>query len=242
MTSIHFSGLSEPFALLSDRLILVPTPIAVSSATYRKLYAKLHADAGFCRMGFGSRFPIKNWSDSDTREMIETRDIARSWKKYDVGDFAVGLLPESSRSNDTNPREQKSRFSVLKDSQLEKFLGPNLALLDEINWVGYSGIRHASTTSLPAREAGDPALPPWQEMVEVRYGVAPECWGTGVAKEATEAVMGWAVDDRGVRRFVAETERDNSRSGRVLQKLGFVLSGTDYWKNPEEIEWEMVVR
>jgi len=40
--------------------------------------------------------------------------------------------------------------------------------------------------------------------------------------------MEWAVVERGVRRFIAETERDNSRSGRVLEKLGFTMSGTNY--------------
>lgn len=55
-------------------------------------------------------------------------------------------------------------------------------------------------------------------------------WGTGIARIAAKAVMQWAVVERGVRRFIAETERENSRSGRVLEKLGFTISGTDYCK------------
>src|ERR1700712_3650564 len=98
MSSLQFPGLPEPFAILTDRLIILPTPIAVSSVTYRMMYARLHADAGFCRMGFGRDFPLKNWSDSETRSFIETRDIERSWKKYSLGDFAVGLRG-SSRSD-----------------------------------------------------------------------------------------------------------------------------------------------
>ncbi|KAJ5752540.1 hypothetical protein N7520_009457 [Penicillium odoratum] len=242
MGSLQISYISEPFAILTDRLILLPTPIAVSSATYRKLYATLHADASFCQMGFGNRFPVKNWSDDETRNMIETRDIALSWTKFDLGDFAVGL--RECQFNDKSPHERKSPPSVklIKGSELEKLTGIDLAHLEEIHWVGYAGIRDATTTSLlRVREAGDPAFPPWQEMVEVRYGVSPECWGTGIAKEAMEAVIRWAVDERGVRRFIAETERENQRSGRVLQKLGFNLSGTNYFKEPLEIEWELVV-
>lgn len=245
MSSLQSQGLPEPFAIITDRLVVFPTPIAVSSATYRKMYARLHADAGFCRMGFGSRFPLKYWNDSETGSFIETRDINRSWKKYSLGDFAVGLRgsPQPDKNpRDTDAKQNKPRFSILRGTELEELTGLNMELLDEIHWVGYAGIRDASTTSIPAREAGDPALPPWQEMVELRYGVSPECWGTGVAREAAEAVMGWAVDERGVRRFIAETERDNERSGRVLQKLGFSHSGTDYWKEPAEIEWELVVR
>ncbi|KAJ6109611.1 hypothetical protein N7486_001846 [Penicillium sp. IBT 16267x] len=246
MTSLQFPGLPEPFAILTDRLIILPTPIAVSSVTYRKMYARLHADAGFCRMGFGSDFPLKNWNDSETRSFIETRDIERSWKKYSLGDFAVGLRGPS-QSDEKTPRDQdvnqdKPRLSVLRGAELEELIGLDVVLLDEIHWVGYAGIRDGSTTSIPAREAGEPAFPPWQEMVELRYGVSPECWGTGIAKAAAESVMEWAMDERGVRRFIAETEADNERSGRVLQKLGFSHSGTDYWMDPGEIEWELVVR
>ncbi|KAH7321438.1 hypothetical protein BKA65DRAFT_408814, partial [Rhexocercosporidium sp. MPI-PUGE-AT-0058] len=50
-------------------------------------------------------------------------------------------------------------------------------------------------------------------------------WRVGIVRNAAEAVIQWAV-----RRFIAKTERDNSRSGRVLEKLGFMLSGTDYCK------------
>ncbi|KAJ5993151.1 hypothetical protein N7451_008875 [Penicillium sp. IBT 35674x] len=246
MSSLQLSGLSEPFAILTDRLIVLPTPIAVSSVTYRKMYARLHADAGFCRMGFGSRFPLKNWNDSETKSFIETRDIDRNWKKYSLGDFAVGLRgssqPDDKNARDKDAKQSRPRFSVLRGNELEEFTGLDMELLDDIHWVGYAGVRDASTTSMPAREAGDPALPPWQEMVELRYGVSPEGWGTGITKEAAEAVMGWAADERGVRRFIAETEKDNERSGRVLQKLGFSLSDTDYWKDPGEFEWELVVR
>ncbi|KAL4995498.1 hypothetical protein BDV10DRAFT_174627 [Aspergillus recurvatus] len=78
-------------------------------------------------------------------------------------------------------------------------------------------------------------------MVELRYGIEPEFWGQSMAREAAEAVIQWAIDERGVKRFIAETERGNSRSATVLQKLGFKLSGTDYWKEESEIEWELVV-
>jgi RimJ/RimL family protein N-acetyltransferase len=41
---------------------------------------------------------------------------------------------------------------------------------------------------------------------------------------------------RVVRRFVAETERDNVGSGRFLERMGFRKSGTDYSKEPSERE------
>ncbi|KAH8427044.1 GNAT family N-acetyltransferase [Aspergillus melleus] len=75
-----------------------------------------------------------------------------------------------------------------------------------------------------------------------RCGLAPEYWGKGIAKEAAEAIMRWAVNERGVKRFIAETERGNVQSARLLQKMGFVESGTDYWKEPSEVEWALDVK
>ncbi|KAG9185963.1 hypothetical protein G6011_02519 [Alternaria panax] len=109
---------------------------------------------------------------------------------------------------------------------------------DSIKWLGYAGVRDATTTSLPTRDASDAPLPPWEEMIELRYGVAPACWGQGVAREAAEAVMQWAATEKGAKRFIAETEKGNARSRRVLEKMGFRRAGTEYWKNENEVEWE----
>lgn len=236
MGCIKLDGGIQPFVMTTPRLIIVPTPIAVSLKPYRTLYAGLHSDASFCEMGFGSHFPPRNWNDDETREVIETRDIGRSWNKHAIGDFAVGLRgssgfdPESSQTS----LLKGENYMSLGGSDLEQFVGTE--------WVGYAGIRDASTTSLPPRGPEDPALPPWQEMVEIRYGISPKFWGKGLAKEAAEAIMQWSIQRRGVTRFIAETERENERSARLLQKLGFVASGTDYWKEPSEIEWEFIVQ
>lgn len=236
MASTISNEVIQPFALTTPRLIIIPTPIAVSVKSYRSLYASLHADASFCEMGFGSHFLPRNWDDDETRNVIQTRDINRSWAKYSIGDFAVGLREPAQAD------QEPGKFSIVHGEEFERLVGPQLENLSSTEWVGYSGIRDASTTSLPPREAGDPPLPPWQEMVEIRYGVSPRFWGGGLAKEASEAIMQWSVQERGVRRFIAETERDNARSGRLLQKLGFSASGTDYWKEPSEVEWQFIVQ
>lgn len=186
-------------------------------------------------MGFGSHFQPRSWSDTETHDVIQTRDIARCWNVRGMGDFAVGLRPDSIRSNLNGTATQ---IQIVKQDSLTDL---GIGNLDEITWVGYAGVRDGTTTSMPAREANDPPLPHWTEMVEIRYGVSPAHWGCGIAKEAAEAVMYWAVEERGVRRFIAETERPNKRSARALEKLGFVLSGTDYWKEPSEVEWERAV-
>ncbi|KAI9037474.1 GNAT family N-acetyltransferase [Aspergillus affinis] len=228
----------EPFAIQTPRLIIIPTPIAISSKSYRALYAELHANERFCQIAFGEHFKARRWSDDETRGVIETRDIARCWKPRGLGDFALGLR-ESISPEDV---PCLSGISVLRTSEFEILAGTKGERLDQVKWVGYAGVRDATTTSLPPREVDDPSLPPWDEMVELRYGLAPDFWGRGIAKEAAEAIMQWAVNERGVKRFIAETERGNVQSARLLQKLGFVESGTEYWKEPSEVEWAMVMR
>lgn len=224
----------ESFVILTPRLIVLPTPRAISLISYRRLYASLHADIDFCEMAFGVHFPPRQWSDDETCDVIQARDIMRCWKVRGMGDFAVGLRPAEISMESSNDIE------ILKGDDFEGNSRLNIHDLNDIIWVGYAGVRDGTTTSIPPREADDPPLPPWNEMVEIRYGVSPMHWGNGIAKEAAEAVMHWAVKARGVTRFIAETERPNKRSARALEKLGFTLSGTNYWKQPSEVEWERI--
>ncbi|KAJ5824745.1 Acyl-CoA N-acyltransferase [Penicillium robsamsonii] len=231
----------EQFAILTPRFIIVPTTTAVSFKSYRALYSELHANVDFCQMGFGHHFPARTWSDDETRDWMQTRDIRRCWQKRGLGDFAVGLRgPSTFESNNNSTHD--GNFTMLKGDDYVRVAGVNNIHLAASEWVGYAGLRDATTTSMPPREPGDPALPSWLEMIELRYGVSPKFWGQGIVQEASQAVMQWSVDERGVKRFIAETERDNSRSAKVLQKLGFTLSDTNYWKEPSELEWERAAK
>jgi RimJ/RimL family protein N-acetyltransferase len=243
-----------PFAIITPTLILVPTPIAINVQSYRALYAKLHADPTFCTMAFAHHFPPTNWTDSETRETIHTRDVVRCWEKRGMGDFAVGLLPSHFYTNFEHLQNWVGfdigkvigeGIRIIDDYGFEKLYGRDGKGLEGMEWVGYAGVRDATTTSLPEHLPSEPPLPDWMEMIELRYGLAEEYWGKGIAKGAAEAVMLWGQNERGVRRFIAETERGNESSGKVLQKLGFVLRGEKpgrgYWKEESGVEWERVV-
>ncbi|RYN99248.1 hypothetical protein AA0120_g2049 [Alternaria tenuissima] len=227
---------SRRFALLTSRLILIPTPLAISIPSYVNLYADLHDNAAFCSMGFGSAFLVQTRTQEQMQEVIATRDIALSWDKRAIGDFAVGRRSKLQIEDTTGRKLAAATNTVVIIDESD--MGGVCQTLDDIEWLGYVGVRDATTTSLPSRNASDAPLPPWEEMVELRYGVAPSCWGQGVAREAAEAVMQWAATERGVKRFIAETEKENARSGRVLEKMGFKKSGTQYWKDEDEVEWE----
>ncbi|MBQ6164131.1 MAG: GNAT family N-acetyltransferase [Clostridia bacterium] len=62
--------------------------------------------------------------------------------------------------------------------------------------------------------------------VEIGYGVSEEYRNRGVATEAVGAAVRWALDQPGVTRVEAETEPGNKASQRVLEKCGFVPTGT----------------
>lgn len=220
-----------PFVLVTTSLILVPTPIAILLPEYRIMYSSLHADPKFCQMAFSHHFPPRKWSDAETLDSLRTRDVERCWNQRGMGDFAVGrrvVLAHPVLGSDSG----RCIPGLMNDIRLLE--GPQFHALelDLVEWIGYAGVRDATMTSMPPRLEDDPDLPPWLEMIELRYGLSPQNWGSGLARPAAEAVMQWAVSERGVRRFIAETEKENSRSGRVLEKLGFTKSETDYWKEP----------
>jgi ribosomal-protein-alanine N-acetyltransferase len=63
-------------------------------------------------------------------------------------------------------------------------------------------------------------LPNTSGEVELLYGLAPACWGQGLATEAARAVLRHAFDDLRVACVVAATDPPNRASIRVLERLG----------------------
>ena len=63
-------------------------------------------------------------------------------------------------------------------------------------------------------------------VVEIGYGIFEEYQGQGCATEAVDAAVNWALQQPGVTRVEAETAPDNRASQRVLEKCGFLPSGT----------------
>ena len=63
-------------------------------------------------------------------------------------------------------------------------------------------------------------------MAEIGYGILEEFQGQGYATEAIDATVVWALKQSNVTRVEAETEPDNRASQRVLEKCGFLPTGT----------------
>ncbi|KAF2641394.1 hypothetical protein P280DRAFT_469017 [Massarina eburnea CBS 473.64] len=228
----------KPFIILTTRLLIVPTPLAIDSPSYISLYQSLHANQAFCEMGFGKEFLAVQWTEEQTREKIVGFDVGVSWAENELGDFGVALRHVNgkevmeARVLDGLEEERKGLEVMIVESGEEVN-----RLISSPQWIGYAGVRDC-TYSIPARLPSDPALPPLHERIELRYGIAPAHWGKGLASEAAKAVIQWAKTEKGVKRLLAETEGDNSRSARVLEKMGFVeLEGNLFWKDGGQKEW-----
>ena len=63
-------------------------------------------------------------------------------------------------------------------------------------------------------------------ITEIGYGIAEDYQGCGYATEAVNATVLWALNQFGVECVTAETEIDNIASVRVLEKCGFIRTGT----------------
>lgn len=60
--------------------------------------------------------------------------------------------------------------------------------------------------------------------VEIGYGIDDEYQGKGYAKEAISCIVKWASEQEGVKAVIAETEKDNIASHKVLQNAGMTFS------------------
>lgn len=68
--------------------------------------------------------------------------------------------------------------------------------------------------------------------VEIGYGILEAFRGRGYATEAVGAAVDWALRQPGVTHVEAETDPGNGASMRVLEKCGFVPSGTTGEEGP----------
>lgn len=63
--------------------------------------------------------------------------------------------------------------------------------------------------------------------VEIGYALVPLARGAGLATEAVDLLVGWALSQPGVRAVCARVDRGNVASERLLARLGFEPDGQD---------------
>lgn len=69
---------------------------------------------------------------------------------------------------------------------------------------------------------------------EFGYWYGKPYWGLGIATEAGQAAIRFAWDDLGLDHLISGCFEANLASGRVLKKLGFVVTGRENrWSEPQ---------
>ena len=86
--------------------------------------------------------------------------------------------------------------------------------------IGFVGLSHPTT------------LPPMAAEVEVGWRLARAHWGQGYATEAAAEAVRIAFEERRVPRLISIIDRDNARSLRVAEKLGFA-----HWRDMDHPRW-----
>lgn len=80
----------------------------------------------------------------------------------------------------------------------------------------------------------DPANP-----MEIGWRLRPDRWGRGYALEAAERMARFAFEDLDAPLLCAICDPDNTRSARVMQKLGMRLRGQETWQGRAVLAYQI---
>lgn len=74
------------------------------------------------------------------------------------------------------------------------------------------------------------------------YALMPECWGKGLAQEAASLAISYGFLELGLHRIEADTEPNNLRSNKVLERLGFQREGLlrERFAHPDGIQDSLI--
>ena len=86
-------------------------------------------------------------------------------------------------------------------------------------------------------ELGFKGAPDAAGQVEIGYGTMPLQQGRGLMTEAVGGMAGWAAKRNGIKTLLAETDKNNFASIRILQKNNF----TYYTAKGDMLWWKKEV-
>jgi RimJ/RimL family protein N-acetyltransferase len=79
-----------------------------------------------------------------------------------------------------------------------------MTLVESDEFAGFCGLRHFGE----------------EPLVEILYGIEPALWGSGLAVEASQAVLQFGFEQAGLAKIYAGADPPNAASIRVMEKLG----------------------
>jgi RimJ/RimL family protein N-acetyltransferase len=116
-----------------------------------------------------------------------------------------------------DPEVKRYAGGVLTRAQSEKLLKRFIESVRTTGW-GAIAIKERSTNRIVGLcgfyATGEP------QEAEIFYGLARDAWGQGYATEAGRALLDAGVRQLGLTSIIAPVHPENSRSIRVLEKIG----------------------
>ena len=127
-------------------------------------------------------------------------------------------------------REIGAHVPAWLPGQLEHFLQYRLAQLTVDpsirRWLGRSMILEDGSGPRVVGTIGFHGPPDDQGRLEIGYSVDPVYRRRGLAREAVRAMLGWAVSEHSIHRFIASIAPANEPSLRLAAGFGFVQTGS----------------
>jgi RimJ/RimL family protein N-acetyltransferase len=159
---------------------------------------------------------------SQTAILTTNRLILRSWRRSDREPFArMNADPRVMEffAMRLSPEESDSMLERIETHFRQNGFGLWAAELRRDGaFVGFVGF------DIPSYEA------PYS--VELGWRLAREHWGQGLATEGAQAVVGYGFRTLAFREIVATTVPANTRSRRVMEKLGMTHDSADDFEHP----------
>lgn len=157
--------------------------------------------------------------------MIQTeRLLLRQWRDEDFGPFA---------ELNADPAVMEFFPAVLTTAESDAAADANRSHIDEYGWglwavelleteqfIGFTGLWRV------------PPDYPFVPAVEVGWRLARAHWGRGFATEAVRAAVKFGFDEVGLQEIVSMTAVANTRSRRVMEKLGMTHDPADDFDHP----------
>lgn len=145
------------------------------------------------------RLKLRPFTDSDADELFALHSNAHVLRYWD--------------SPPWTERSRAGRFIEVCRQMADEGTGARVAIQREadgafLGWCGVTGWN------------------PDYRSASLGYCLGESAWGHGYATEAARALLQWAFANLDLNRVQAEADTRNPASGRVLEKLGFVLEGT----------------
>ncbi len=153
---------------------------------------------------------------------LKEEDLTGALENYQKMQLALGLKPSDSPLDDEMRYAMKVRLKkVQEDLANYKWLTNWAIVHHEANQIiGYIMIK---------------GLPNTLGEVIIGYGIDEAYQKQGYAKEAVAGLKQWIFENPDAKAIIADTEKENVASHRVLQSLG----AFNYKENDELIWWKL---